>query len=370
MKIQTEEREVISTEDYVQEPKKAASFASKDISLVEKESESASELSVKFSLPTLADDPTYIDALSYMKALKKVRSTWESTLSKASNDALYEILAECLKLLMNADVYDIESSIRRCIEDECKKGMKKVQKNTTIEAKIVRVVFDNLYNRRRVHTYSVVLQEAKRQKVSATELADWITLYGGIEEIRLNAKPAHQRVKISQSKKKLTQEQRDQQKEEKEEQLRISLQSFDRLVESGVFCVGNIEQEDSLDADDINTDASSSVQETASKQSTDELVTRNSDAQSEPSHQKLESIDEPCEETSEQSEPESSQDEMLVCIAYRLANGKYDVKWELQDEDVRDLAIAAYRMEKHGVYSEYDQVKSMIQSRETAASIH
>ena len=321
-------------------------------------------------LPLLAHEPTYLDALAYVKELKKVRSTWESTLSKASNDALYLILAECLKLVLNPEMYDIESSIRRCIEDECKKSMSKMQKNTTLEAKIVRVVFENMYNRRRVHSYSVVLQEAKRQKVTSDDLADWIKLYGGIQEIRLNAKPAHHQVKMTQSKMKLTKEQRDQLKEAEEEQLRRSLESFDRLVESGVFCVGNIEQEDSSDADDINTDASSSVQETASKQSSDEFATCNSDAQSEPSHQKSESIDEPSEETSEQSEPKGSQDEMLVCIAYRLANGKYDVKWELQDDDVRDLAIAAYRMEKHGVYSEYDAVKSMIQSRETTASIH
>ena len=322
-------------------------------------------------LPLLAREPTYLDALAYVKELKKVRSTWESTLSKASNDALYLILAECLNLLMNPDMHDIESSIRRCIEDECKKGMKKMQKNTTLEAKIVRVVFENMYNRRRVHTYSVVLQEAKRQKITADDLADWIKLYGGIEEIRLNSKPAHQQVKLSQSKKKLTQEQRDQQKEDKEEQLRISLQSFDRLVESGVFCVGNINQEDSSETDvETSAETSSLDKETVSKESSDDEAICHINARSEISHQKSESIDEPSTESSEQPRPKSTQDEMLVCIAYRLANGKYDVKWELQDDDVRDLAIAAYRMEKHGVYSEYDAVKSMIQSRETTASIH
>jgi hypothetical protein len=371
MKYTTEEKSVISTEQTEAEASSNTSTAaSKDSPLVEKESESESDLSAKLSLPTLAEQPTYLDALSYVKELKKVRSTWESTLSKASNDALYLILAECLNLLMNPEMYDIESSIRRCIEDECKNGMKKVQKNTTIEAKIVRVVFDNMYNRRRVHSYSVVLQEAKRQKVTPESLADWIKLYGGIQEIRVNAKPAHQQVKIPRPKTKLTEEQQEQLKAKQEEQLRISLESFDRLVESGVFCVGDSDQDVSSDTADTNAESTSLVQETASEKSSDELATSNSDAQSEPSHQKSASIDKPCEETLEQSEPKSSQDEMLVCIAYRLANGKYDVKWELQDEDVRDLAIAAYRMEKHGVYSEYDAVKSMMQSRATTASIH
>ena len=344
---------------------------SKTASVVSNDTSAADNQALRLAtvgMPILADAPTYLDALSYVKELKKVRNTWETTLSKASNEALYEILAECLKLLMNPDVYDIESSIRRCIEDECKKSMSKMQKNTTLEAKIVRVVFDNLYNRRRVHTYSVVLQEAKRQKVSAADLADWITLYGGIEEIRLNAKPAHNQVKMTQSKMKLTKEQRDQLKEDKEEQLRISLQSFDRLVESGVFCVGDQEQEDSSEtAEETSAEASSLVQENASERSSDDEAICHIDARSEISRQKSESIDEQPVETSEQPEPKSFPDEMLVCIAYRLADGKYDVKWELQDDDVRDLAIAAYRMERHGVYSEYDAVKSMIQSRETTA---
>ncbi len=325
----------------------------------------------KSDMPLLSEEPTYLDALSYVKKLKVVRNKWENTLSKASNDALYLILSECYKLVLNPEMYDIESSIRRCIEDECKNGMKKVQKNTTIEAKIVRVVFDNMYNRRRVHTYSVVLQEAKRQKVTPESLADWIKLYGGIQEIRLNAKPAHQQVKTSRSKTKMTEEQRDQLKEAEEEQLRRSLESFDRLVESGVFCVGDIEKEDSSEtAEKTSAEASSLVHENASEKSSDKLAACNSDARSQLSHQKSESFDEPSDENSEQPEPKSTQDEMLVCIAYRLANGTYDVKWELQDDDVRELAIAAYRMEKHGVYSEYDAVKSMLQSRATIASIH
>jgi hypothetical protein len=325
----------------------------------------------KSDMPLLANDPTYLDALSYVKKLKFVRNNWENTLSNVSNDALYLILSECYKLVLNPEMYDIESSIRRCIEDECKKGMKKMQKNTTIEAKIVRVVFDNMYNRRRVHTYSVVLQEAKRQKVTPESLADWIKLYGGIQEIRMNAKPAHQQVKIPRPKTKLTEEQRDQLKEAEEEQLRRSLESFDRLVESGVFCVGDGKQEESSEtAEDTNAEATSLVQESVFNESSDEIAACNSDARSQPSHQKSEIIDEPSKMSSEQPRPESSLEEMLVCIAYRLADGTYDVKWELQDEDVRDLAIAAYRMEKHGVYSEYDAVKSMMQSRATTASIH
>jgi hypothetical protein len=152
---------------------------SNDASMTKPKSTITAVVPMKLSLPTLAGNPTYLDALSYVKELKKVRNKWESTLSKASNDALYEILAECLTLLMNPDVYDIESSIRRCIEDECKKSMSKMQRNTTLEAKIVRVVFDNMYNRRRVHSYAVVLQEAKRQKVTPAMLAEWIRLYGG-----------------------------------------------------------------------------------------------------------------------------------------------------------------------------------------------
>jgi hypothetical protein len=325
----------------------------------------------KSDMPLLSEEPTYLDALSYVKKLKVVRNKWENTLSKASNDALYLILSECYKLVLNPEMYDIESSIRRCIEDECKNGMKKVQKNTTIEAKIARVVFDNMYNRRRVHTYSVVLQEAKRQKVTADDLADWIKLYGGIQEIRLNAKPAHQQIKTPRPKTKMTKEQQEQLKSKEEEQLRRSLESFDRLVESGVFCVGDIKQEDSSEtAEDTNAEATSLVQESVFNESSDELAVCNSDSLSQLSRQKSEIIDEPSKVPSEQPRPKSYLDEMQVCIAYRLADGTYDVKWEVEDNEARELAIAAYRMEKHGVYSEYDAVKSMLQSRTATSSIH
>jgi hypothetical protein len=41
-------------------------------------------------------------------------------------------------------------------------------------------------DRRRLSTYSLVLREAIKQKVLATQLAEWIEQNGGIQEIRLS----------------------------------------------------------------------------------------------------------------------------------------------------------------------------------------
>ena len=84
------ESEVISTKNYPQEATfPDSSVVSKVNSATENQSKSASSFTANLSLSTLADDPTYLDALSYVKNLKKVRSTWESTLSKASIVLIY-----------------------------------------------------------------------------------------------------------------------------------------------------------------------------------------------------------------------------------------------------------------------------------------
>jgi hypothetical protein len=235
----------------------------------------------------------------------------------------------------------------------------------------VRVVFDNMYNRRRVHSYAVVLQEAKRQKVTPAMLAEWIRLYGGIEEIRLNAKPSHQAIKVSKERTKLSKKQRDQQKEAEQERFRVCLQSFDRLVESGVFCVGDSIQADTTQpSEHTNFELNPLVHDSASKDSSDDSAESTSDARSESSCQKVDRADARTEESTELQVSNSPEGEMLVCIAYRLADGTYEVKWELQADDVRSLAIAAYRMEKHGVYSEYDQVRSAMQAAAAVSVAH
>lgn len=332
----------------------------------------------KSDLPVLQEDPSYLEALTYVKELKKIKSRWESTLYKASNDALYLILRECYVLLLKTEMYDIESSIRRCIEDECKKGMKKMQKNTTLEAKIVRVIFDDMYNRQRVYRYSIVLQEAKRQKVTADSLADWIKLYGGVQEIRLNAKLNANVPLPKTSKKPLTKEQLKEIADQKEEQKKQAEAAFERLIDTGVFAYDDLAAEnktlDSKQAESVAADAISkqdvvgAEEASACAKKAEENVTSAQVASS--GNSSADAFDE--DSDTDKKGPNTSVDinKERVCIAYMRQDGTYDVKWELEDDDAREIAIAAYRMEKHGVYSEYEQIKAALSQSGSKALVH
>jgi hypothetical protein len=50
---------------------------SNDTPLAEAKSTITAVVPMKLSLPTLASDPTYLDALAYVKELTKARRTWE-----------------------------------------------------------------------------------------------------------------------------------------------------------------------------------------------------------------------------------------------------------------------------------------------------
>ncbi len=335
-------------------------------------------LSIETSdMPTLDSEPSYLDALTYVKELKKIKNRWESELYRASNDSLYIILAECYRLLLNPEIYNPESSVRRCIEDECKKGMKKMQKNTTIEAKIVRVIFGDMYNRRRVHSYSVVLQEAKKQKITADSLPDWIRLYGGVEEIRLNSKP---KVYVSippTSKKKLSKEQLQEIADQKEEQRKQAEAAFDRLIDTGVCEYDDVVEKSSGDSDQSNlqsdagnTSEVSSCEVSSSASSKDECgfsADANASSSDSTAGDDLQ-VDLDVFDCLKNKVVDLNQER--VCIAFKRNDGTYDIKWELEDEAVKRLAIAAYRMERHGVFSEYDQVRSDLFGETQSAALH
>jgi hypothetical protein len=59
------------------------------------------------------------------------------------------------------------------------------KKDAPPATRVVKAVFGAV-DRRRLSTYSLVLREAIKQKVMATQLAKWIEQNGGIQEIRLS----------------------------------------------------------------------------------------------------------------------------------------------------------------------------------------
>ncbi len=153
------------------------------------------------ALPVLNSEMTYSEATAHINALYKMRIQWESDQYRTSCTQLYELLRECYRVAIHEDIDNLDSSLRRCIEDQCERKMLKIIKSTTIEAKIVRSVFESLNNRQRVSAYAIVIQAAKLADVKVDGFVEWLELQGGVEEVRLsksnNAQRSKKRLKVA-----------------------------------------------------------------------------------------------------------------------------------------------------------------------------
>ena len=136
-------------------------------------------------------------------ALWQERKTWDVTTHRTSNQQLYRILAKCYAfyLAMGADK-NAGKPYRDELRDFIKTHELRINKGTHGIAKVLKCVFYDdaqSVDRRRISTYSTVLQCALAQNKSAAELADFIERNGGVQEIRLSkasAKPMLDRAEL------------------------------------------------------------------------------------------------------------------------------------------------------------------------------
>lgn len=152
------------------------------------------------------NDTTAITAPTVAQPLIKVladleteRETWEQGVYRTSNLALYAVLAKCLAIAQ-ADTPELAKQRNAGLEAFYKLRGYFYKKDAPPATRVVKAVFGAV-DRRRLSTYSLVLREAIKQKVLATQLAEWIEQNGGIQEIRLSqsatfVKPA---VKVEQA---------------------------------------------------------------------------------------------------------------------------------------------------------------------------
>lgn len=132
--------------------------------------------------------------------LETERETWEQGVYRTSNLALYAVLAKCLAIAQ-ADTPELAKQRNAGLEAFYKLRGYSYKKDAPPATRVVKAVFGNV-DRRRLSTYSLVLREAIKKRVQATQLAEWIEQNGGIQEIRLSqsatfVKPA---VKVEQAK--------------------------------------------------------------------------------------------------------------------------------------------------------------------------
>lgn len=116
--------------------------------------------------------------------LETERETWEQGAYRTSNLALYSVLAKCLAIAQ-ADTPELAKQRNAGLEAFYKQRGYSYKKDAPPATRVVKAVFGNV-DRRRLSTYSLVLREAIKQKVLATQLAEWIEQNGGIQEIRLS----------------------------------------------------------------------------------------------------------------------------------------------------------------------------------------
>ena len=118
--------------------------------------------------------------------LESERVAWEQGVYRTSNQALYSILAKCLAIAQ-ADTPELAKQRNAMLDAFFKERGYAYKKDSPPATRVVKAVFgvSNL-DRRRVSTYSLVLREAIKKRVQATQLAEWIEKEGGVQAIKLS----------------------------------------------------------------------------------------------------------------------------------------------------------------------------------------
>lgn len=117
-----------------------------------------------------------------LKEAQELRVTWQENTYKASNSDLYQILNRCYRIY---DQLKSDQSLYQQFSSETSNLGLTGNRRTRLASKIIRLVFQT--DRRRCSAYAHVLDVAHRESVPESELADWISHQGGVEEIRRGA---------------------------------------------------------------------------------------------------------------------------------------------------------------------------------------
>lgn len=151
------------------------------------------EVKVSSATPDANDETIIIEAkkqtivqfsVAALMDMEAARINWEQGSFRKSNEELYAVLQQCKAFC--GDLLPAEAKQRSAaLEKFYKERGWRYNKETPIETRVLRAVF-GMENRRRVSSYSLVLREAKKQRVGISSLATWIEDQGGIQEIRLS----------------------------------------------------------------------------------------------------------------------------------------------------------------------------------------
>jgi hypothetical protein len=124
--------------------------------------------------------------VAQVDTLAKKREKWEAGAFKASNDQLYDILAECHKMLQTLSG---NSGLKKAFDTALKDAGYKFRSNTSWELKVVKAVFGEENNRHYAYVRALKIARDDQGGVpSGKTFQSWVRDNGGIEEIRIKPK--------------------------------------------------------------------------------------------------------------------------------------------------------------------------------------
>jgi len=118
--------------------------------------------------------------IAKLDELAKKRTTWQVEFDR-TNKGLYTLLAGCLESFYEIKGTTAEKEILDGIKVTLKGRKVKIQESTPVMTLLVRYVFDT--DRRRAHNYARALRVAANEKIEVAKFADWVSDFGGIEDV-------------------------------------------------------------------------------------------------------------------------------------------------------------------------------------------
>jgi len=124
-----------------------------------------------------------VGPIKSLSNMESSRITWEQGVARTSNQTLYAVLAECLAFCGDLTIAEAKQR-SAALESFYKDRGYLYKQDLPLATRVVRAVFGSK-DRRRISTYSLVLRQAQKEGILATNLAAWIEERGGVQEITL-----------------------------------------------------------------------------------------------------------------------------------------------------------------------------------------
>jgi hypothetical protein len=122
-------------------------------------------------------------AAKKIKELITARVVWETGICLKANEGLYALMAQCYQIEAEMSESGAEAKARReGLEEVASANGYRFKKNTKLMNKVVHCVLGDV-QRNRVSKWAAALQEAKRQQLAVTDVAEFLKNNGGVEGV-------------------------------------------------------------------------------------------------------------------------------------------------------------------------------------------